>query len=145
MLIRLLSEEVANPTIGTERIIQSLLDIIFSQIIRKIVAATSTKPETWSHAIQDQQIAQALMAIEHGSQQGNVLVHCQHGSDRTGLVIAMYRIIYQHWPIEHAKQEMKQGGFGFHPIWVNIDGFFSPQHVQTISHLIAQRSALEPE
>lgn len=99
--------------------------------------------KTW--AIQDQQIALALMAIDRGNQQGSVLVHCQHGSDRTGLVIAMYRIIYQHWPIEQAKQEMKQGGFGFHPIWVNIDRFFSPQRVQNISQLIAQRSDLEPE
>lgn len=42
-----------------------------------------------------------------------VLVHCQHGADRAGLMCAVYRIAVQHWPREGAIQEMTQGGFGF--------------------------------
>lgn len=94
--------------------------------------------KTWN--IHDWQIAQALVEIERGSQYGNVLVHCQHGSDRTGLVIAMYRIIYQHWPIEKAELEMKQGGYGFHAIWKNINHFFTLKHVEAIRHLISQQA-----
>jgi hypothetical protein len=35
----------------------------------------------------------------------------------------MYRIIFQHWSIEEAKREMKQGGYGFHPIWKNMTDY----------------------
>ncbi len=91
---------------------------------------------TWS--ISSAQLAQALWQIEQAKPQGNVLLHCYHGSDRTGLVAAMYRIIYQNWPIADAQREMKYGGFGFHPIWVNIDHFFQPEKVEQIKQLIAQ-------
>lgn len=49
-----------------------------------------------------------------------VLVHCQHGSDRTGTMIAIYRIVVEGWTKEQAKKEMVQGNFGFHPIWQNL-------------------------
>lgn len=93
--------------------------------------------KTW--AISDQHIADALWSIQQGQQQGGVLLHCYHGSDRTGLTIAMYRIIYQDWPIADAKQEMKHGGYGFHPIWKNIEAFFQPHRVDNIKRLISQK------
>lgn len=92
---------------------------------------------TWS--ISSEQLAQALWQIELAQQQGNVLLHCYHGSDRTGVVSAMYRIIYQQWPIADAQREMKYGGFGFHPVWVNIDQFFKPEKVAQVKQLIAQQ------
>lgn len=46
-----------------------------------------------------------------------VLVHCWHGSDRTGLAIATYRIVFQGWTKESALDEMRHGGFGFHERW----------------------------
>jgi protein tyrosine phosphatase (PTP) superfamily phosphohydrolase (DUF442 family) len=48
------------------------------------------------------------------------MVHCQHGADRTGTVIAVYRIAVQGWSKAEAIREMTQGGFGFHPIWSNL-------------------------
>jgi protein tyrosine phosphatase (PTP) superfamily phosphohydrolase (DUF442 family) len=48
---------------------------------------------------------------------GPFFVHCQHGSDRTGSMCAMYRIIAQGWSREEALKEMTEGGFGFHEIW----------------------------
>jgi protein tyrosine phosphatase (PTP) superfamily phosphohydrolase (DUF442 family) len=44
-----------------------------------------------------------------------VLVHCWHGSDRTGFFVAGYRIIIQEWAPEAAIAELEQGGFGFSP------------------------------
>ena len=38
-----------------------------------------------------------------------VLLHCYHGSDRTGASVAMYRIIFENWAIDDAVKEMKQG------------------------------------
>ena len=52
-----------------------------------------------------------------------VLVHCMHGADRTGLIIAMYRIIEQGWAKEAALDELRNGGFGFHSIWAHIPAY----------------------
>lgn len=38
-------------------------------------------------------------------------VHCFHGADRTGAVIAIYRIILQNWDKDRAIAEMKLKGF----------------------------------
>lgn len=48
------------------------------------------------------------------------LVHCLHGADRTGCMIAMYRMVLQFWTKEEAIKELVMGGFGFHGLWVNI-------------------------
>ncbi len=43
----------------------------------------------------------AVWAITPGT-----YVHCQHGQDRTGLVIACYRVSRDHWDKARAEQEM---------------------------------------
>ncbi len=43
-----------------------------------------------------------------------VLVHCWHGSDRTGFTVAGYRMIFQGWSTSDAVEEFKLGGFGYH-------------------------------
>jgi len=48
------------------------------------------------------------------------LVHCKHGSDRTGTMCAVYRIVVQGWTKEEAVREMVEGGYGFHEIWDNL-------------------------
>jgi len=56
-----------------------------------------------------------------------VLVHCLHGSDRTGTMCAMYRIAVQGWTKEKAIQEMTQGDFGFHEVFDNL-----PEWIQNL-------------
>ncbi len=51
---------------------------------------------------------------------GPVLVHCWHGSDRTGCVCAFYRMIYQGWTKEQSLAEMRDGGYGFHECYDEI-------------------------
>lgn len=41
-------------------------------------------------------------------------VHCDHGQDRTGLVVGAYRVRVEHWSKDQAWAEMKQ--HGFHPM-----------------------------
>lgn len=43
-----------------------------------------------------------------------VLVHCKHGSDRTGCIIAAYRMAAQGWTKAEAIKEFREGGYGFH-------------------------------
>jgi protein tyrosine phosphatase (PTP) superfamily phosphohydrolase (DUF442 family) len=65
-----------------------------------------------------------------------VLVHCQHGADRTGVVIAFYRIAVQGWSKTEAIREMTGGGFGFHQVWGNL-----PQWIQKLDINSIKRQA----
>ena len=49
-----------------------------------------------------------------------VFVHCRHGADRTGMMVAIYRRVVQGWSAEDALAEMTEGGFGFHPVWDDL-------------------------
>lgn len=46
-----------------------------------------------------------------------LMVHCWHGSDRTGSVVAAYRIVFQDWTPAAALDELRYGGFGYHESW----------------------------
>lgn len=73
-----------------------------------------------------------------------VLVHCQHGSDRTGTMIAIYRIVIDGWTKEQAKEEMVQGDFGFHPIWQNLLHFIDDLDVEALKADLAKEGAWKP-
>ncbi len=59
-----------------------------------------------------EQILQALKVIKNAK--GPVLIHCWHGSDRTGVISASYRIVFQGWTKADAIDEFKNGGYGYH-------------------------------
>lgn len=61
-----------------------------------------------------------------------VLVHCQHGADRTGTMCAVYRIAVQGWTKEQALREMTEGGFGFHSVWQNLVRFVEQIDVEKV-------------
>lgn len=61
-----------------------------------------------------------------------VFVHCQHGADRTGVMIALYRITVCGWTREEAIKEMTEGGFGFHKVWTNLVKFVEKLDVDKI-------------
>lgn len=66
-----------------------------------------------------EQLFQALKIIKEAK--GPILIHCWHGSDRTGVVSAAYRVVFQNWSKEMAIQELKEGGYGYHGrIYPNI-------------------------
>jgi protein tyrosine/serine phosphatase len=55
-----------------------------------------------------EQVARALAVI--GTLPSPVFVHCQHGCDRTGTIIACYRIQHDHWSGESALEEARHYG-----------------------------------
>ncbi len=57
----------------------------------------------------DKEIEQVLSIINNPENQP-VFVHCAHGADRTGAVIAIYRISHDGWTSEQAKAEAKRYG-----------------------------------
>ncbi|BBB24999.1 phosphatase domain-containing putative toxin [Amphritea japonica] len=62
--------------------------------------------------VTENQLIEALRVIKNSK--NPILVHCWHGSDRTGTVVAAYRIIEQNWSKEQALDEMINGGYGYH-------------------------------
>lgn len=52
--------------------------------------------------VDDAEVLKALRAIKSAEAKGPVLMHCKHGSDRTGLMAAMYRVVIQGWSKEEA-------------------------------------------
>jgi protein tyrosine/serine phosphatase len=87
--------------------------------------------------ITKEQIIAALTLIRAHQGEGPILVHCQHGADRTGVVMAMYRIIYQGWSKQQAIDEMKNGGYNFHSIFFNIPAFINNADIPAIKAAIA--------
>lgn len=73
-------------------------------------------PMTTFH-ISDKHTAQFLKIILDPTNQP-VFVHCEHGSDRTGTMIAVYRMVVQKWDRDQAIKEMQN--FGFHFWWHNL-------------------------
>jgi protein-tyrosine phosphatase len=57
----------------------------------------------------DEQIS-GVLALMNDDTAGPVFVHCERGADRTGAVIACYRIQHDHWDSDEALSEAR--GFG---------------------------------
>ena len=72
-----------------------------------------------------------------------VLVHCQHGADRTGTMIAVYRIAVQGWSKDEAIREMTEGGFGFHRIWSNLPKWIQKLNIDRIKRQAGIKSLPE--
>ena len=62
--------------------------------------------------VEPEKVARALQIIKDAPKP--ILIHCWHGSDRTGLVVASYRIAFQNWEPAVAADELANGGFGYH-------------------------------
>ncbi|MFA5794321.1 MAG: protein-tyrosine phosphatase family protein [Candidatus Brocadiia bacterium] len=67
--------------------------------------------------IQETNIYTFIKAVTNPANQP-VFIHCLHGSDRTGLMLAIYRVCCQDWPREEAVKEMDI--FGRHIVYPNI-------------------------
>lgn len=73
-----------------------------------------------------------------------VLVHCLHGSDRTGTMVAIYRIVVDGWTKSQAIDEMVNGGYGFHSMWRNLTRYIEKLDVAAIKAELAKQAAWQP-
>jgi protein tyrosine/serine phosphatase len=76
----------------------------------------------------DAQVARVLDLIENGP--APVFVHCEHGSDRTGTIVACYRIKNDGWSAERALVEAKTYGFSVFQIGMRryVLNYVPPAH-----------------
>jgi len=55
----------------------------------------------------------AVQALFNDTTNGRVFVHCKRGADRTGMVVAVYRISHDQWDNKKALSEAKSYGMSF--------------------------------
>lgn len=53
-----------------------------------------------------------FLALTRKNQGKKIFVHCRYGDDRTGMMIAAYRMAVEGWTPKEAREEMEK--FGFH-------------------------------
>jgi len=98
--------------------IRTVVDLSLFQSDRDNIGGTGLVYEHipmtgWPLFPKEKQVIQFLQIVTD-KKRTPVLVHCQHGADRTGIMCAIYRIAVQGWTKERALEEMIEGGFGFH-------------------------------
>jgi tyrosine-protein phosphatase SIW14 len=72
-----------------------------------------------------------------------VFVHCQHGADRTGTMVVIYRAAVQGWDIKDAMEELP--GFGFHEVWSDLKDYLLGLDVKAIPEKVKSEPAPELE
>jgi protein tyrosine/serine phosphatase len=61
-----------------------------------------------------QKIIEVIMNPEHHP----VFIHCKRGADRTGTVVAVYRMLHEGWTATEANREAKRHGIGWWQVWM---------------------------
>ena len=87
------------------------------------------KFQTWQP--QREQVVEFLRTMSDPARRP-VYVHCYHGSDRTGTMAAMYRIVFEGWTKPQAIEEMIHGGYGFSPMWQNLLEFIDQMDIDAL-------------
>jgi protein tyrosine/serine phosphatase len=87
------------------------------------------------------ELIQVLRILANG-RGGPYLVHCQNGADRTGITIALYRMVVQGWNCEDAIREMAYG-YGSFPMSGEFSRFLRQVDVEALSKAVNPPSAPE--
>ncbi|MDD3037508.1 tyrosine-protein phosphatase [Bacteroides sp.] len=88
-------------------------------------------------SVSEERLIEALRIIYN--RKGPILIHCHHGSDRTGIVCALYRIIFQNVSKEDAIYEMTGEGFGFHKIYKNLVREIQDADIEQIKEVVTSK------
>ena len=65
-----------------------------------------------THVLTREDMEEALRIIRDAEKP--LLIHCWHGSDRTGAVSAGYRIVFNNWTVNEALREFTTRAYGHH-------------------------------
>jgi protein tyrosine/serine phosphatase len=87
--------------------------------------------------IEDEDVIRVLKIIRE-EENGPFLIYCEYGADRSGVMSAMYRIVEQGWTKDEAIEEMVYGGYGFHPMWLNIIRYVKNVDVEKIKRALVK-------
>ncbi len=66
-------------------------------------------------AFKEDELVAALRILHHAEKPA--LVHCWHGSDRTGLVVSLYRMVFENATKTEALTELRNPAYGHHEMF----------------------------
>ncbi|MFB9052161.1 dual specificity protein phosphatase family protein [Formosa undariae] len=82
-------------------------------------------------------IFNALQTIQQAEKP--VLIHCWHGSDRTGAIVAASRMVFENWSKEEAIAEFTDKRFGYHKkMYPNLIPLLESLDVDLLKKKLAQ-------
>jgi hypothetical protein len=70
-------------------------------------------PMPWQCSFPKDRIFAKFITLIRENPGKKIFVHCRVGDDRTGMMVAAYRMVEEGWSAEKAKQEMLTYGFNF--------------------------------
>jgi tyrosine-protein phosphatase SIW14 len=70
-------------------------------------------PMNWQCSFPKDRIFADFLTLIRKNPGKKIFVHCRVGDDRTGMMIAAYRMAEQNWSAKQAMDEMEKYGFGF--------------------------------
>lgn len=86
----------------------------------------------------DEQVNRVMAIIDNADNQP-VFIHCKRGSDRTGTIVAVYRISHDGWNAERAISEAKHYGMSWAEF--GMRGYISDYYKQQLSRARTQSTA----
>ena len=72
--------------------------------------------------LRDESVLEAMRILSDPANRP-IVIHCQHGADRTGAMMALYRVVVQGWTKEDAIREMNAGGYHHSSWFSNLDRY----------------------
>jgi hypothetical protein len=96
------------------------------------------QPEDWPHNLSlsahpdEEVLLQAVEALTIHNRP--VLVHCSHGKDRTGLVVAAYSVLYKNYCKNYAIKEMEH--YGANPLLSELKPMLDSPKIKESPHCI---------
>jgi protein tyrosine/serine phosphatase len=104
--------------------IKTVIDMRTTESEKELVAAAGMKAvavpiEMTRNGLKEKVDKVVALMVDPANQP--VYIHCRHGQDRTGIVVAAFRMKQQGWSLADAEAEMQ--AFGFNDVWINFKKF----------------------
>ncbi len=78
--------------------------------------------------LRDDRVLEAMRILSDPANRP-IVIHCQHGSDRTGAMMALYRVVVEGWSKDDAIREMDKGGYHHSSWFSNLDRYVAAADV----------------
>jgi tyrosine-protein phosphatase SIW14 len=89
----------------------------------------------------NEQISKVLGLLD-STKEGPVFIHCRRGADRTGTVIACYRVAHDHWQNKKALAEAKSAGMSW--IEIGMRRYVQGYAPESVSAAAGEPAAIHP-
>lgn len=90
--------------------------------------------------LRDDRVLEALRVMTDPANRP-MMIHCKHGADRTGALVALYRVVVQGWTKEKAVEEMNRGGYHHSSLWRNLDRYVMKADVERLRKALGVSAA----